>query len=1049
MAQPELMSRKALSPSIRRIVLELSIKFISSKMSTPRKQKISLNSLNAHGIFYDIAVVDDDAAEALPAHVNIVREGVLDFDAFLIRDVANGHRYDDIPKSAYRDDDNMEKWEHKKLRYFIDTAKNLSDGAQRLRDDLCLEPKWQHLFCNTVFKERNDAVPRREPLSNSFPRFSISSMTHIACTSDGEELWDEAHSIRRLNVLRTPLPTIPKPDIYCGFPVYDSQRYNTYGFWKDDFIQNFTVETLSHLRENGMSSTATSAVAKRLAEKMKPGKAGELIPPHHLLCFPFAVIELKRHKQRNNNELATEVYRQAANASSTALCMMENLAKFAEITKNSQHIPPIVVVTCVGGDTKVWLAYSCPSSNNQRDHQMKCIWEGSLCKIWDAIQFCRIIDNISSWAQFILRPKVSQYIDQWRARHLSGPLPGVHNLRLRLEQEPDLLPVVHLIERQLNSLNISSSSELPELVRLILTVKGVLLSATQKVTHSREEQEEIASSSSQSTFVQGNTSHQTVSSTVVENRRLFISPSSESGLTTSPSNKPPPGVQKATQTTQAPDDEDDGDDEELSNETVITKRNDNHDSHASSAPKWHPSNHDNYNRLKAELESAKDQNRALTLYTNKIIERLLQHPGANAILNQSSDFGPGVAANTDKVLPPSPPLKEQASEVSIFQRPPSTSVTVEPKLHGTIPPSPLFGSLTTSSNKPVTVSTSPSFETSTKSISGFESSKASGRPGEECRGTRSFPLLWYTEKDQADPTLQNCFQSLNSISEYQNFSLEELRLADYQQGRRFFSFNTPGRLSPSNPRGERPPGELDASRTRIKSSFFASGATLGELPEKREDDNRQLDDRKFLNYGTRVPFKGFRYPNYLTENDKVLNGSPIMVRLPPITLNPQTSGVKSMGVSSQLGQQRSASLKNGKENEPKVVEKANPSTNSDGKLYHPARENVEFDDDNLDWEDIECDEISEAQRRQTKRHGTLKAVDTLAERVDQRQFCGYAVRPKKREFRETITQKYPRTFDIDSTALFLNLSAVATLAWWRSFYQRYLASYTTVTRLRD
>ncbi|CZR66095.1 uncharacterized protein PAC_15996 [Phialocephala subalpina] len=712
-------------------------------MSTPRKQKICPSSLNAHGIFYDIAVVDDDVAEALPAHVNIVREGVLDFDAFLIRDATweglpleNRHRYDDIPKSAYRDDDNMEKWEHKKLRYFIDTAKNLSDGAQRLRDDLCLEPKWQQLFCNTVFKERKDAVPRREPLSNSCPRLSISAMTHIACTSDGEELWDEAHSTRRLNVLRTPLPTIPKPDIYCGFPVYDSQRYNTYGFWKDDFIQNFTVKTLSDLREKGMCSTTTSAVAKRLAERMKPGKAGELIPPHHLLCFPFAVIELKRRKQGNNNELVTEVYRQAANASSTALCMMENLAKFAEITKNSQHIPPIVAVTCTGGDTKVWLAYSCPSSNNQRDHQIKCIWEGSLCKIWDAIQFCRIIDNISSWAQFILRPKISQYIDQWRARHLSGPLSGVHNLRLRLEQEPDLLPVVHLVERQLNSLNISSSSELPELVRLILTVKGVLLSATQKVTHSREEQEEIASSSSQSTFVHGNTSHQAVSSTVVENRRLFISPSNEPEITTPPSNTPPPGVQKATQTTRAPDNEDDNDDddddEEPSNETVIAEWNDNHGSHTSPAPKWHLSNHDNYSRLTAELKSQKDQNKALTLYINKIIERLLQCKDANVILDQSSDFKPGAATNTDKELSPPPPPKEQASGASIFQRPPSTSFTAKPKSHGRIPPSPLFGSLTTSSNKPATVSTTASFETSTKIISGLEPSRPSEGPGVSC-----------------------------------------------------------------------------------------------------------------------------------------------------------------------------------------------------------------------------------------------------------------------------------------------------------------------------
>ena len=76
---------------------------------------------------------------------------------------------------------------------------------------------------------------------------------------------------------------------------------------------------------------------------------------------------------------------------------------------------------------------------------------------------------------------------------------------------------------------------------------------------------------------------------------------------------------------------------------------------------------DNYRRLEAELKSAKDQNKALTLYINKIIERLLEHQDFEAILDQSSDFRPRTA-NTDKELPPPPPPKEQASGASILQR---------------------------------------------------------------------------------------------------------------------------------------------------------------------------------------------------------------------------------------------------------------------------------------------------------------------------------------------------------------------------------------------
>ncbi|KAI9743102.1 MAG: hypothetical protein M1818_003397 [Claussenomyces sp. TS43310] len=75
---------------------------------------------------------------------------------------------------------------------------------------------------------------------------------------------------------------------------------------------------------------------------------------------------------------------------------------------------------------------------------------------------------------------------------------------------------------------------------------------------------------------------------------------------------------------------------------------------------------ENYRRLETELKNAKDQNKALTLYINKIIERLLQHQDFEAILDQSSDFNPGAPANVDKELPPPPP--PQASGPSILQR---------------------------------------------------------------------------------------------------------------------------------------------------------------------------------------------------------------------------------------------------------------------------------------------------------------------------------------------------------------------------------------------
>ncbi|KAL2021810.1 hypothetical protein VTK56DRAFT_6584 [Thermocarpiscus australiensis] len=78
-------------------------------------------------------------------------------------------------------------------------------------------------------------------------------------------------------------------------------------------------------------------------------------------------------------------------------------------------------------------------------------------------------------------------------------------------------------------------------------------------------------------------------------------------------------------------------------------------------------------RLEAELSKVKDQNKALTLYINKIIERLLQHQGFEHILDQTNDFK--AAPNTNKDLPPPPQQgKQPATASSLFQRAKSLAI---------------------------------------------------------------------------------------------------------------------------------------------------------------------------------------------------------------------------------------------------------------------------------------------------------------------------------------------------------------------------------------
>ena len=78
-------------------------------------------------------------------------------------------------------------------------------------------------------------------------------------------------------------------------------------------------------------------------------------------------------------------------------------------------------------------------------------------------------------------------------------------------------------------------------------------------------------------------------------------------------------------------------------------------------------------RLETELRAAKDQNKALTLYINKIIERLLQHQEFEHILDQSSDAKQ--SSDVHKELPATP-HEAQNTNASLLQR--ARSIAIGP-----------------------------------------------------------------------------------------------------------------------------------------------------------------------------------------------------------------------------------------------------------------------------------------------------------------------------------------------------------------------------------
>ncbi|PYH96059.1 M protein, serotype 2.1 precursor [Aspergillus ellipticus CBS 707.79] len=77
---------------------------------------------------------------------------------------------------------------------------------------------------------------------------------------------------------------------------------------------------------------------------------------------------------------------------------------------------------------------------------------------------------------------------------------------------------------------------------------------------------------------------------------------------------------------------------------------------------------DNVRKLELEVKALKDQNKALTLYIERIISRLLQHDGFETILDKNENDPPKQGARSNKELPPTPPEKDDAAQQTFLQR---------------------------------------------------------------------------------------------------------------------------------------------------------------------------------------------------------------------------------------------------------------------------------------------------------------------------------------------------------------------------------------------
>jgi hypothetical protein len=118
-------------------------------------------------------------------------------------------------------------------------------------------------------------------------------------------------------------------------------------------LQNFTSDLLSKLAKKGLRCTPVSGSHTKMAETGK-NSTGLQSPT---VYFPWCIMQ-QVAPTKESEDLELEMFRRVSIATSPALSMFEQLARFADIKQDGEHIQPVITITSVGSNTTLGLAYS-------------------------------------------------------------------------------------------------------------------------------------------------------------------------------------------------------------------------------------------------------------------------------------------------------------------------------------------------------------------------------------------------------------------------------------------------------------------------------------------------------------------------------------------------------------------------------------------------------------------------------------------------------------------------------------------------------------------
>ena len=113
---------------------------------------------------------EDQQPTSLPAHVNTLKDGLLDFNHFLGLEATmlvlgddnfgGGDQMDAIPLSAYKTD-SMKESQWARDKEILQNAQELAKGAWRLANGVAQDGEWRELFRATITARMEDLQDSR------------------------------------------------------------------------------------------------------------------------------------------------------------------------------------------------------------------------------------------------------------------------------------------------------------------------------------------------------------------------------------------------------------------------------------------------------------------------------------------------------------------------------------------------------------------------------------------------------------------------------------------------------------------------------------------------------------------------------------------------------------------------------------------------------------------------------------------------------------------------------------------------------------------------